>query len=285
MADPLRELSTPRGRVLVFADAGAAARAAAERFAAWAREAVRERGRFVAALAGGSTPRAAYALLAEEPLRSAVPWEGVHLFWGDERCVPPGHPRSNFRMAREALLSRVPLPEGNVHRVRGELPPAQAAEAYEREVRELFGGAPRWDLVHLGVGGDAHTASLFPFSPPLRERERAVAHTAHPGRGEARVTLTVPALNAAARVELLVAGAAKAAAARSVICGALDPFRLPAQLVRPSPGEAVWLLDRAAAAGVEGPGCGRGTGSPAFACAPRARPRRGLKDQTRERPR
>lgn len=242
------ERSTPRGRVWVYPDAASALRAAAERFAGAARAAVEARGRFAAALAGGSTPRGLYALLAEEPFRAGVPWGAVHLFWGDERCVPPGHPRSNFRMAREALLSRVPLPPENVHRVRGELPPARAAEEYGRELRAFFGAeGPRFDLLHLGVGGDAHTASLFPFSPALRERERWAVPTLHPGSGEPRVTLTVPVLNAARRVELLATGTEKAEVVRAVVRGALDPFRLPAQLVRPREGEAHWVLDRAAA--------------------------------------
>jgi 6-phosphogluconolactonase len=252
MAGAVREIRTPRGRVQVYGSAREAARAGAERFAEAAREAVAARGRFAAALAGGSTPRTLYALLEEEPLRSAVPWEGVHLFWGDERCVPPGHPRSNYRMAREALLSRVPLPEANVHRVPGELPPGEAAEAYESTLRGFFGGAPRFDLVHLGVGKDAHTASLFPFAPALRERARRAVTTLHPS-GEWRVTLTPPVLGSARRVEVLLTGEGKAGVARTVICGALDPFRLPAQLVRPQGGEVVWILDRAAAGRLDVP--------------------------------
>ncbi|HEX7241822.1 MAG TPA: 6-phosphogluconolactonase [Longimicrobiaceae bacterium] len=250
-----RELRFPgRGAARVFPDAAAVARAAAERFAAAARAAAEARGVFRAALAGGSTPRAAYALLAEEPLRSAVPWERVHLFWGDERCVPPGHPRSNFRMAREALLDRVPLPPENVHRVRGELPPAEAAAGYARALAAVFGGGmPRFDLLHLGVGGDAHTASLFPFAPALRERAAPVARALHPVDHEPRVTLTPPALSAAARVELLAVGADKACVVRAVLRGPLDPFRLPAQLVRPASGEPVWLLDEAAARLLEEP--------------------------------
>ncbi|HEV2146509.1 MAG TPA: 6-phosphogluconolactonase, partial [Longimicrobiaceae bacterium] len=197
--------------------------------------------------AGGSTPRRAYSLLAQEPLAREVPWEHVHLFWGDERCVPPGHPRSNFRMVRDALLAHVPLPAANAHRVRGELPRERAAGEYERELREAFGGGvPRFDLVHLGVGDDGHTASLFPFAPALLERERLAAPAVH--EGEPRVTLTVPVLNAAARVEFLATGAGKAPVVRKVLRGALDPLRLPAQLVRPAAGDPVWILDEPAAA-------------------------------------
>ncbi|MEW5931731.1 MAG: 6-phosphogluconolactonase, partial [Gemmatimonadota bacterium] len=233
----------------------AAARLCAERFAAAAREAVEARGGFHAALAGGGTPRLAYALLAEEPLASAVPGGGVQLWWGDERCVPPGHPRSNFRMAREALLSRVPVREAHVHRVRGELGAARAAAAYERELcelREPGGAVPRLDLAHLGMGGDGHTASLFPFSPVLLERHRLAAPALHDG--EPRVTLTPSVLDAASRLEFLVTGADKAQRVRTALRGALDPLRIPAQLVRPASGEPVWILDEAAASRLEAPG-------------------------------
>ncbi len=242
-----------RGRALVCADAAAAARLCAERFAAAAREAVEARGRFAVALAGGSTPRRAYALLAAEPFAAAVPWQRVQFWWGDERCVPPGHPRSNFRMAREALLSRVPVAAGGVHRVRGELGAARAADAYARELAEAWGGGPpRLDLVHLGMGADGHTASLFPFAPALLERVRPAAPALHDG--EPRVTLTPPTLDAASRVEFLVTGADKAARVRAVLRGALDPLRIPAQLVRPASGEPVWILDEAAASRLEAEG-------------------------------
>ncbi len=251
---PPRELRFPgRGRALVCADPAAAARLCAERFAAAAREAVGARGRFTVALAGGSTPRRAYALLAEEPFASAVPWQRVQFWWGDERCVLPGHPRSNFRMAREALLARVPVRESSVHRVRGELGAARAASGYERELAEAGdGGIPRLDLVHLGMGGDGHTASLFPFAPALLERRRLAAPALHDG--EPRVTLTVPVLNAARHLDFLVTGADKAVRLRQVLQGAPDPLRIPAQLVRPASGEPVWIVDRAAASRLEAEG-------------------------------
>lgn len=241
-----REASFPgRGRATVCADPAAAARRCAVGFVEAARASVEARGRFAAALAGGSTPRRAYALLAEAPFAAAVPWERVHLFWGDERCVPPGHPRSNFRMACEALLERVPVPAGNVHRIRGELGAVRAAAAYERELRGFFGdGVPRLDLVHLGMGGDGHTASLFPFADALLERRRTAVPALH--GGEPRVTLTLPVLDAAARVEFLVTGADKAERVRQALRGALDPLRIPAQLVRPA-GGAAWILDGASA--------------------------------------
>ena len=237
-----------RATLEVHPDAHVAALATAQGFARRAREAVEARGRFSVALSGGTAPREAYALLAEEPFRSSIPWDGVHLFWGDERCVPPGHERSNFRMAHRAFIGRVPIPPENVHRMPGELPAARGAEAYADELAAFFGeGVPRFDLVHLGVGPDAHTASLFPFDDSLRERDRVVVPVRHLPDGEWRLSLTVPVLNAAARVEFLALGASKAGVVHAVVRGPLDPFRLPAQLVRPGDGELVWMLDAAAA--------------------------------------
>jgi 6-phosphogluconolactonase len=237
----------PRPPVLdIHPDAHAAAVALAESFARQAEAAVRERGRFSVALTGGSGPVEAYGLLGREPLRSRVPWQGVHLFWGDERCVPPGHPRSNFAAANAAFVSRVPVPPANVHRMCGELPPREGADAYARELAQFFGeGVPRFDLVHLGIGPDGHVCSLFPFTQPLVERERTVTNNLLASLGEWRITLTFPAVNAAARVEFIAPTAAKAAIVRTAVRGPLDPFRVPAQLVRPARGEVVWVLDRA----------------------------------------
>jgi 6-phosphogluconolactonase len=238
--------------ILVHPAAHAASRAAAESFAQVSRAAVEARGRFSVALSGGSAPWETYRILGEEPFRSSVPWEAVHLFWGDERCVPPGHPRSNFGMANEVLVSRIPIPPGNVHRMRGEMRPEEGAEEYRQELEAFFGpGVPRFDLIHLGVGPDAHTCSLFPFDELLRERDRTVGTALHRPLGEWRVTLTVPVLNAAARIEVLAFGKDKAAVVRTVIEGPLDPFRLPIQLVRPGDGELVWRLDEGAASGLE----------------------------------
>jgi len=242
--------TTERGGALLSIHPGAhaAARAVAESFAARAAAAVQARGRFSAALTGGNGPVEAYHLLAEEPFRSRIPWDGVHLFWGDERCVPPGHERSNFRMAHEAFIARVPIPPANVHRMRGELRPAEGAARYAEELAAFFGdGMPRLDLVHLGVGPDAHVASLFPFTEPLREDHRPVTLNLKLPEGEPRVTLTLPVLNAAARVEMIVVGRSKADVVWTVLRGPVDPFRFPAQLVRPASGEVVWMMDRAAA--------------------------------------
>jgi len=240
-------------RLSIHPDAHAASLAVAESFAAQAMAAVEARGRFAVTLTGGSGPVEAYRLLGEEPFRSRIPWQGVHLFWGDERCVPPGHERSNFRMAHEAFVARVPIPPANVHRMPGELAPGEGAARYAEALAAFFGGGlPRFDLVHLGVGPDAHVASLFPFTEPLREHDRTVTTNLHLPDGEPRITLTLPVLNGAARVEMIVIGASKADVVWTVLRGPIDPYRLPAQFVRPGDGEVVWIMDRAAAGRLEG---------------------------------
>jgi 6-phosphogluconolactonase len=224
------------------------ASAVAQRFSHLAREAIESRGRFSVALSGGSTPAALYRLLAEEPYRSQIPWAQVHLFWGDERCVPPDHRDSNFRLANETLLAQVPIPPANVYRVQGELEPEAAAHGYEKALQDFFcGPRTRFDLVLLGLGKDGHTASLFPGSDALHERERlAVAVEAHyQDRPAHRVTLTLPAINTARQVLFLVTGGAKAEIVQAVLEG--PEGRLPAQQVRPTAGQLIWMLDREAA--------------------------------------
>lgn len=240
-------------RLRVLEDPAALAAAAAREFAARAAHAVRARGRFAVALAGGSTPKAAYELLATEHA-GGVDWRRVHFFFGDERPVPPDHPDSNYRMAREALLSRVPA--GSVHRMRGELPPGEAARRYEEELRGFFAGerVPRFDLILLGLGEDGHTASLFPHTEALDETTRLAAANPVPELGTTRITLTLPVINAARAVIFLVSGGGKAEALRAVLggpAGGEDPRRYPAGLVRPG-GELLWLVDRPAAALLNG---------------------------------
>jgi 6-phosphogluconolactonase len=246
--------------VVVVPNAEALAREAARRFALRATEAIETRGRFSVVLSGGSTPGGLYRLLAGQPYRDQIPWQTVHLFWGDERCVPPQDPGSNYLLAEEALIAHVPIPPENVHRIRGELEPQQAAAAYDRQLRAFFvegTGRARdrkpeiqnpksFDMVLLGLGRDGHTASLFPGSPALDERERlAVAVEAHyEDRPSQRVTLTLPAINSARRILFLVAGSAKAEIVRAVL--ATPKGILPAQQVRPSAGQVAWLLDAAA---------------------------------------
>lgn len=240
--------------IVIFSDPPALAREAAQRFTDLAREAVESRGRFSVALSGGSTPGGLYRLLAQDPFRRQVPWQQVHLFWADERSVPPDDPESNYRLAREALIDRVPIPAGNVHRVQGELEPGAAARAYERDLSDYFcGPRTRFDLVLLGLGGDGHTASLFPGSDALQESDRlALAVEAHyEGRPASRVTLTLPAINSARHVWFLVTGSAKAGIVRAVLEG--EGSDLPAQQIRPTAGALIWLLDSGAASQLEQP--------------------------------
>jgi 6-phosphogluconolactonase len=235
-------------RITIEPDAQQVALTAAERIVAWAGQAIEERGRFTIALAGGSTPKATYQRLARQPHRDRIVWSQVHAFWGDERCVPPESADSNYGVAHKALLSRVPIPDRNVHRMKGELPAERAAQAYAEELRRFFGTAwPRFDLVLLGMGTDGHTASLFPGSPVLDEGERSVvAVTAdYQDRPACRVTLTPVAINAARVVMFMVTGAPKAAMVRHVLEG--RPGSLPAQRIQPIDGELHWLLDAAAA--------------------------------------
>jgi 6-phosphogluconolactonase len=216
-----------------------------------AREAVRDRGVFHVALAGGSTPRRLYERLAAARGDAALPWAETHVWFGDERAVGPEHDESNHRMAREALLRHVPVPAAQVHRMEGERDPDEAARRYEealrREIPAGADGVPQIDLVLLGVGDDGHTASLFPGTAALDETTRLVAAPWVEAVGAHRLTLTYPALNAARAVLYLVAGDDKAEAARAVLEPRAGEPRLPAAGVRPS-GQLVWLLDRAAAA-------------------------------------
>ena len=213
-----------------------------------AHDAVTQRGRCSLLLAGGSTPRTAYELLATR-YRDSVPWDRLHLFWGDERFLPPDDPRSNARMAREALIDRVTCPPENVHPIPTGLPSAAAAALrYEDTLRGHFtGDEPVFDLVLLGLGEDAHTASIFPSSPALVETERWVMAVTAPVDPALRVTLTMQALTAAARLFVLVAGLEKAAAFRHALDPASQPARYPAAALRRAGGRVTWSVDRAAA--------------------------------------
>ena len=216
----------------VYPDSESLSRAAAGLFAERARAAVEAHGRFVVALAGGSTPQQTYRLLVAPPWRGRVPWSGVHVFWGDERCVPVADPRSNVHTARTTLLDHVPVPAANVHPPVCVGVPEEGAARYEAELRRFFaGGAPRFDLILLGLGEDGHTASLFPHSPVLAEQERWVRAVYVAGQDLHRITFTVPLLNAAAAVAFLVAGEAKAEVLHAVLAGPRQPRRLPAQLI------------------------------------------------------
>ena len=238
--------------VVVAPNPEALAQLAAERFVALSQDAVESRGRFSVALSGGSTPGVLYGLLAEEPYADQIPWPDVHVFWADERCVPPEDGASNYRLVDETLTSRVPIPAENVRRVQGELASEAAARAYGRALQDFFcGPRVRFDLVLLGLGSDGHTASLFPGSAALEERERlAVAvQAAYEDRPAERVTLTLSAINSAREVWFLVTGSAKAGIVREVL---EEPGGdRPAQLVQPTAGGLTWLLDAAAASQLE----------------------------------
>lgn len=228
----------------------ALAQAAADRFVAASENAIEKRGSFTVALSGGSTPRETYRRLAEPGLATKVSWRNVHLFWGDERCVPPGHPDSNYRMVRKTLIQKVPVPQTNVHRIQGELDPNLAAEVYEEELRSVFGveERPRFDLIFLGLGRDGHTASLFPGSMALRESEHWVVAVFVEALQAWRVTLTPPVLNSARQLSFLVAGKSKAERLQEVLESEPQPESLPAQIVQPRDGQVTWLIDQAAAA-------------------------------------
>ena len=229
---------------------------AAERVVQLAAEAIAENGRFTIALAGGSTPKPIYEKLASEELARRVDWTRVQIFWGDERCVSPDDPQSNYRMTREALLDRVPIPALNVHRIHGEQDPKGAAAAYARELQAVFGGdaekggppAEGFDLILLGMGDNGHTASLFPGLAAVLEQRKWVMVQYVEVVTMWRVTLTPVVINAASNVTFLVSGAGKAERLREVLEGPYQPEVLPAQVIKPRNGQLTWLVDRPAAA-------------------------------------
>lgn len=236
--------------VRVSRDAETFAGAATAFFTESAIAAVAARGTFSVALSGGSTPRAVFArLAADETARLRVSWRQIDWWWSDERTVPPGDPASNFRMAFESLLGQVPIDPARVHRLKGDAAPAAAASEYERDLRAAFGASsheiPRFDLLLLGLGGDGHTASLFPGTAAIAERERLVVANEVPALHTVRLTFTLPLINRARRVAFLVSGAEKASILARVLEG--PPDALPAQLVRPDEGELLWIVDSAAA--------------------------------------
>lgn len=236
-----------RRTVEIFDDLENLSRAAAGLFVTAAKNAIEANGRFTVALAGGSTPRQTYELLTEPTFRDQIRWEAVHVFWGDERCVPPNDPRSNARMARLALLHHVPVPVEQVHPIRSMDDPRESAADYAAVLHRTFDPAsPRFDLVILGMGEDGHTASLFPGTPALDETESWVAAVL--SKAPPRVTLTLPVLNAAGIVAFLVSGDNKANALQRVIEGVSTMEPLPAARVVPGDGSIRWFVDRSAAA-------------------------------------
>jgi 6-phosphogluconolactonase len=242
------------GRIEILPDPPALAHHVAE----WMTQAaLAADGPFRVSLSGGSTPKTLYGLLASDEFRSRFPWQRVSWYWGDERFVPYDHPESNFRMTREAMLAKAPVPPGNIHPIPTDGSPDDAARRYELTLQQAYGGAsldphrPLFDVTLLGLGPDGHTASLLPGEPVLSERKRWVAAVAH-GRPEIRITMTYPALESSRRVAFLVAGQEKAAIFSAIRKG---DSRVPAAQIRPV-GELFWFVDRAAAGQAElaGPG-------------------------------
>ncbi len=231
---------------------------AARHFLTLAKTAIESSGRFTVALSGGNTPRALHNVLATEPYAGQIVWDKVFIFFGDERCVPPDHADSNYKMAQDTLLSKVPIPAQNVFRMHGEDDPAAAAEAYAADLQAFFGLAqaggpspenfPRLDLIFLGMGPDGHTASLFPGTAALQERSKPVTANYVPKLDTHRLTLTAPALNRATHIIFLIAGQDKAAPLHQVLEGEYQPQVYPSQLIRPSQGQLTFLVDQQAAA-------------------------------------
>jgi len=238
----------------IFHDYEALIHAAVEKVVRLGTEAIEENGMFTVALSGGSTPRPLYTLLTTGKFAGSIDWARVHLFWGDERCVPSDDPRSNYRMVRESLLNGVPIPPENVHRIHGEEDPKVAAAGYEQELRTFFGntgidGPPGlgFDLVLLGMGKDGHTASLFPGLPAVTEQVRWVMAQFVKVVSMWRITLTPVVINAAKHVIYLVSGAEKAERLCDVLEKPIQPKVLPAQIIKPVHGQLLWLVDDAAA--------------------------------------
>ncbi len=235
--------------VEVYANPQELAWAAALRFAGLAEQFVRESGKFTVALSGGSTPKAMLSLLAQKPFADSLPWPAIRFFWGDERCVPPDHADSNFRMATEALLSKIPLPPENVFRIPAEDEDHnRAAENYSLTLRQAFNTeAPQFDLIFLGMGTDGHTASLFPGTEALQVEDRIAVANFVEKLDAWRVTLTAQTINQARNIIFLVAGEDKAEALKEVLEGERQPENYPSQLIQPSNGALLWMLDEAAA--------------------------------------
>jgi 6-phosphogluconolactonase len=233
-------------QIKVVPDVAQIAVAAAEVILPAADAAIVARGNFSIALSGGSTPKTLYQLLASNSYASHIDWKNWQIYFGDERCVPPAHPDSNFRMANEALLSQVPIHPDNVHRMKGEIEPQQAAVEYGEMLKQNFGDGGL-DLVLLGMGDDGHTASLFPNTTALAEkRHRCVANFVEK-MNVWRITLSVPFINQARQVIVMVSGAGKAQRLEQVLQGPLDPQNLPIQMIQPIRGQMLWISDAPAA--------------------------------------
>ncbi len=251
-------MKTAAPEIRVLPDGEALRRAAADEILRIALDVVTKRKIFTFALSGGRTPKPLYQLLGGEgdaSYRAKMPWPQVHLFWSDERPVPADHPDSNYGMVRGAMLEKLSLTRKQVHRIRTEgLNPAQAAHEHQRELKDFFTqnlmlryDVPRFDLILLGMGPDGHVAGLFPNSEALRERRLLVTAPKPTPSGQQRITLTMPVINMASNVIVLVSGADKAEAVKTALEGAPEADRCPAQAVKPSDGRLIWIVDKAAA--------------------------------------
>jgi 6-phosphogluconolactonase len=249
ITQPRASMAEPE--IVICSDAAELSQRGAEQFIQLAHRSVEISGRFAVALSGGSTPKALYSLLASPGYKERVPWKNVHLFWADERCVPPDHSESNFRMVQESLLGKIDIPPENVHRMAGEKEPETAAAEYEETLRRFFqipvGERPRFDLIFLGIGEDGHTASLFPGSAALGETKRLVVAPYVEKLTAYRLTLTFPVLNHGACVVFLIAGESKAAIVRQVLEAKGGAAVIPAARIRPADGRLVWLITQDAA--------------------------------------
>ena len=237
-------------QIAIYDDKHTISQHAADYIMRIAQESIDLHGRFTFALTGGTTPGEVYSLLGSEPIRSRIDWQLVHIFWGDERCVPHNNPESNFYLAQEVLLNNVAIPKSQIHPVpAGQIDRDAASQTYAVEMQHVFGtnGIPSFDLIHLGMGPEGHTASLFPHQASLHEKHRLVIPVSVPKPPPDRLTFTPPLLNAAKNVLFLVAGSEKADALHAVLEGEYQPDEYPAQIVRPTNGEVVWMLDKAAA--------------------------------------
>jgi 6-phosphogluconolactonase len=236
--------------VRVFKDKDVLSRATARLFVEFASEAVEKRGKFFIAMSGGSTPGELYRLLAAEDFRNRMSWEKTIVFWGDERCVSPDDPDSNYFQAQKVLLGRVPIPDENIWRIKGELEPAQASNDYAQTLKRFAAPGsnwPRFDLALLGMGEDGHTASLFPGSPVEMTEPTLVVTADYQGRPALRVTLTPLVFNSARVIVFLVAGESKATTLKDVLSNHYRPEIFPSQRIRPADGSVIWMVDEAAA--------------------------------------
>lgn len=237
-------------QIAIYPDIDTISREAANYTMRVAREAIATRGKFTFALSGGTTPGKMYALLVSEPYRSQIDWSAVHFFWSDERCVAPSDPQSNYRLAQETLFNKLDLRADQIHRMPADRADREQASAdYEAEIRQILGGdPPAFDLIQLGMGPEAHTASLFPHQPSLREEKRLILPVSVPKPPPDRLTFTPPLLKAARHILFLATGADKATALHEVLEGADNPEEYPTQgIVRQARGEVIWMLDTAIA--------------------------------------